>query len=94
MDMAKSATPAVGASAKDRKASQIAKGNASVANPLLSDAISEPIADIVRRSNTLIALKGVDPQTHRKAQFYTCQFVNALSPTTSPQPIRSYSTRR
>ena len=26
-------------------------------------------------------VKGVDPQTHHKAQFYTRQFVSALSPT-------------
>ena len=56
MDMGKSANPAVSASAKDRKTSQLAKGNASVANPLLSDATSEAMADIVRRSNTLIGL--------------------------------------
>ena len=31
--------------------------------------------------STIVDLKGVDPQTHHKAQFYTRQFINALAPT-------------
>ena len=50
-----------------------------------------PYFDYVKQSYLLLSrylqvvgrrnVKGVDPQTHHKAQFYTRQFVNALSPT-------------